>query len=92
MNELKNWCSKKGYPEKVFSEQVNRALRSEKNVKEKDGHHIKENGVPLVVTFNPNFQNISFLIRKNLQFLYAYQKQSEFLYQHILSTSEVLRT
>ena len=31
---------------------------------------MKENGVPLVVTYNPNFNNLSFLIRKNLQFLY----------------------
>ena len=33
--------------------------------------HIKGNGVPLVVTYNPNFKNLSFVIRKNLQFLYA---------------------
>ena len=32
---------------------------------------MKENGVPLVLTYNPNFNNLSFLIRKNLQFLYA---------------------
>ena len=25
----------------------------------------------LVVTYKPNFKNLSFLIRKNLQFLYA---------------------
>ena len=43
----------------------NRVLRSEENVKEKDGQHMKENGVPLVVTYNPNFKNLSFLIRKN---------------------------
>ena len=71
MKELKNWFSKSGYPEKVTSEQVNWALRSEENVKEKDGQHMKENSVPLVVTYNPNFKNLSFLIRKNLQFLYA---------------------
>ena len=32
---------------------------------------MKENGVPLVFTYNPNFNNLSFLICKNLQFLYA---------------------
>ena len=37
------------YPEKVISEQVNSALRSEEIVKKKDGHHMKGNGVPLVV-------------------------------------------
>ena len=71
MKELKNWFSKRGYPAKVISEQVNRALTSEENVKERDGQHVKENGVLLVLTYNPNFNNLSFLIRKNLQFLYA---------------------
>ena len=71
MKKLKNWFSKSSYPAKVISEQVNRALRSEKNIKEKDGQHMKENSVPLVLTYNPNFKNLSFLIRKNLQFLYA---------------------
>ena len=71
MKELKNWFSKRGYPAKVISEQVNRALRSEENVKEKDGQHMKENGVPLVLTYNPNFDNLYFLICKNFQFLYA---------------------
>ena len=32
---------------------------------------MKENGAPLVVTYNPNFKNLKILIRKNLQFLYA---------------------
>ena len=71
VKELKNWFSKRDYPPKRISEQVNRALRSEENVKEKDGQHMKENGVPLVATYNPNFKNLSFLIRKNLKLLYA---------------------
>ena len=33
VKELKNWFSKRGYPAKVISDQVNRALRSEENVK-----------------------------------------------------------
>ena len=32
---------------------------------------MKGNGVPLVVTYNPSFKNLGFLIRMNLQFLYA---------------------
>ena len=71
VKERKNWFSKRGYPVKVISEQVNRALRSEENVKEKDGQHMKENGIPLMFTYNPNFKNLSFLIHKNLKFLYA---------------------
>ena len=54
----KNWFSKRGYLAKVISEQVNRALRSEENVKEKDWQHVKEDCVPLVLTFNPNFKNL----------------------------------
>ena len=71
MKELKNGFSKRGYPAKVITEQVDRALRSKENVKEKDGQHMKENSVPLVLTYNPNYNNLSFLIRKNLQFLYT---------------------
>ena len=61
MKELKNWFSKRGYPAKVTSEQVNRALISEENVKQKDGKHMKENSIPLVLTYNPNYNNLSFL-------------------------------
>ena len=32
---------------------------------------MKENGVSLVLTYNPNHKNLSFLIGKNLHFLYA---------------------
>ena len=32
---------------------------------------MKENDVPLVVTYNLDFKNLSFLIHKNLQFLHA---------------------
>ena len=71
MKELKNWFSQRGYPAKAISEQVNRTLTLEENVKEKDGQHMKENDLPLLVTYNSNFNNLSFLIRKNLQFLYA---------------------
>ena len=37
VKELKNWFNKRSYPAKVISEQVNRALRSEENVKERGG-------------------------------------------------------
>ena len=35
---------------------------------------MKGNGIPLVVSYNPSFKNLSFLIRKNLQFLYVDQE------------------
>ena len=43
----------------------------------------------IVVTYDPNFKNINFVIRKNLQLLYA-DPETEFLRQHLLSLSEVL--
>ena len=67
----RSYESQTGYPAKAISEQVNRTLTLEENVKEKDGQHMKENDLPLLVTYNSNFNNLSFLIRKNLQFLYA---------------------
>ena len=46
-------------------------LRSEESIKEKDWKHIGESDVPLVVTYKPGFKNLSFLIRENMQLLYA---------------------
>lgn len=43
----------------------------------------------IVVTYDPNFKNINFVIRKNLQLLYA-DPETEFLRQQLLSLSEVL--
>ena len=53
---------------------------------------MKGNGIPLVVSYNPSFKNLSFLIRKNLQFLYVDQETKRVLRQHLLSISEVLVT
>lgn len=61
MKELKNWFRKRVYPEKVNSEHVNRALKFEEKVNKKDKQHMKGNGVPLVVTYNSNFKNLSLL-------------------------------
>ena len=89
--DLKNWFSKRGYPEKVIREQVNRALRSVENDKEKDGEHMKGNGAP---TYNPNFKNLSFLTRiaRTCNFYMQTQKLRDFLRQHLLSLWEVLGT
>ena len=88
---IKNWFSKRGYPAEVISEQVNMALRSEENVIERDEQHMKANGVPLVVTYNPNFKNLSLLIIHE-NFCMLTQKLGKCLCQHLLSQSEVLGT
>ena len=68
VEDLKTWFRKRGYPDYLIKEQVEKALRltpsDENNSK-------KVNGVPLVVTYNPAFKNLFQVIRKNLQLLYA---------------------
>ena len=51
---------------------------------------MKENGGPLVLTYNPNYNSLSFLIRKNLQFLYAHPETTRVFTPAPLSLSEVL--
>ena len=50
VEDLKTWFRKRGYPDYLIKEQVEKALRltpsDENNSK-------KVNGVPLVVTYNP---------------------------------------
>ena len=68
VGDLKTWFRKRGYPDYLIKEQVEKALRltpsDENNSK-------KVNGIPLVVTYNPAFKKLFQLIRKNLQLLYA---------------------
>ena len=68
VEDLKTWFHKKGYPDYLIKEQVEKPLRLTPN----DENNSKEvNGVPLVVTYNPAFKNLFQVIRKNLQLLYA---------------------
>ena len=73
--DLRIWFHKRGYPDYLIKEQVERtALCDENNSK-------KVNGVSLVVTYNPAFKNLSQVIRKNLQLLYA-DKQVKKVFSH----------
>ena len=68
VEDLKTWLRKRGYPDYLMKEQVEKALRltpSDENSRK------KVNGVPLVVTYNPALKNLFQVIRKNLQLLYA---------------------
>ena len=68
VEDLKTWLRKRGYPDFLIKEQVEKALR----LTSRDENNSKEvNGVPLVVTYNPAFKNLVQVIRKNLQLLYA---------------------
>ena len=68
VEDLKIWFRKRGYTDYLIKEQAERALR----VTPSDENNSKKvNGVSLVVTYNPAFKNLSQVIRKNLQLLYA---------------------
>ena len=68
VEDLNIWFRKRGYPDYLINEHVEKALRltpsDENNSK-------KVNGVSLAVTYNPAFKNLSQVIRKNIQLLYA---------------------
>ena len=65
VEELKTWFRKRGHPDYLVKEQVEKVLRltpsDENNSK-------KVNGVPLVVTYNPAFKNLFQVIRKTFSY------------------------
>ena len=68
VEDLKTWFRKRGYPDYLIKEQAERALLVTPSDENKSK---KENGVLLVVTYIPALKNLSQVIRKNLQLLYA---------------------
>ena len=68
VEDLKTWFRKKGYPDNLIKEQVEKALR---HTPCDENSSKKVNGVPIVKTFNPAFKNLSQVIRKSLQLYYA---------------------
>ena len=68
VKDLKIWFYKSRYPDSLIKEQVEKALRLTPN---DENNTKKVNCVSLVVTYNPAFKNLSQVMRKNLQLLYA---------------------
>ena len=68
VEDLKILFHKRGYPDYPIKEQVERVLRV---IPSDENNSKKVNGVSLVVTYNPAFKNLSQVIRKNLQLLFA---------------------
>ena len=67
--EQKGWFLRRGYPQRIVEEQVDRAFTLPLKY---DTQQIKMvNGIPLVVTFNPAFRNLSTILRKNFDILYS---------------------
>ena len=68
VEDLKTWFRISGYPDYLIKEQVEKGL----SVTPSDENNSKKvNGVSLVVAYNPALKNLSQVIRKNLQLLYA---------------------
>ena len=74
VEDLKTWFRKKGYPDYLIKEQIEKALRLTSS-DENDSK--KVNGVSLVVTYNPAFKDLFQVIRKKLQLLYADEQVKE---------------
>ena len=68
VEDLKTWFRKRGYPDYLIKEQVEKALRLTPS-DENNSNNL--NGVSLVVTYNRALKNLSQMIRKNLQLTYA---------------------
>ena len=68
VEDLKTWFSKRGYPDYLIKEQVEKALGLTPS---DENNNKKVNDVPLVVTYNPEFKNLFQVIRKKLPLLYA---------------------
>ena len=65
VEDLKTWFCKRGY---LIKEQVEKAFRLNPS---NENNSKTVNDIPLVVTYNTVFKNLSQVIRKNLQLLYA---------------------
>ena len=65
VEDLKTWFRKRGY---LIKEQVEKAFRLNPS---NENNSKTVNDIPLVVTYNTVFKNLSQVIRKNLQLLYA---------------------
>ena len=69
VNDLKGWFLRRSYPQRIVEKQVDRAFRLPL---EHDNQQNKmENGIPLVVTYNPAFRNLVTTLRKNFNILYS---------------------
>ena len=69
VTDLKGWFLRRGYPQRIIEEQVDRAFRLPL---ENDTQQNKmENGIPLVVTYIPAFRNLSTNCKKNFNILYS---------------------
>ena len=71
---LREWFRKRVYPEQLIKNQVAHALQSASNNSANRSKQEKAIGIPLVSTYHPRLKDLSSLIKRNLQYLYADQE------------------
>ena len=69
VKDLKGWFLRRGYLQRIVEEQVDRAFRLP--LKHDTQQNKMENGIPLVITYNSTFRNLSTTLRKNFNILYS---------------------
>ena len=74
VENLKEWFRKRGYPEQLIKNQVARAFQSARSNSANNSKREKETGIPIVITYHTRLKDLSSLIKRNLQYLYADQK------------------
>ena len=65
----KGWFLSRVYPQQIVEEQVDRKFRLP--LKHDKQQNEMENGIPLVVTYNPAFRNLATTLWKNFNILYS---------------------
>ena len=69
VKDLKRWLLRRGYPQRIVEEQRDRVFRLP--LKHDTQQNKIESGIPLVVTYNPIFRNLSTILLKNFEILYS---------------------
>ena len=68
-SEIKDWFLRRGYPQRIVKEQMDRAFRLP--LKHDTQQNKIESGIPLAVTYNPAFNNLSTTLRENFNIFYS---------------------
>ena len=67
LEDLKGWFLRSCYPQRVAKEQVDRAFRLP--LEHDTQKNKNSNGIPLAITYNPAFRNLSTRLQKNFNIL-----------------------
>ena len=69
VKDLKGWFLRRGYPQRIVEEQVGRKFRL--SLENDTQQNKMENGIPLIVTYNLAFSNLTVALWKNFNILYS---------------------